>query len=265
MNESNPLSLVSVAVLCGVLLSSAFVNPYSGQVTLSELVLQLSGSRGDLPLGTSLPELLSFSIKMVPYFLFELYIGVYLYRHFCTASVYVFSRTVHRTRWYAKECLKICGAGILYQVALLGTVIIVTHCRYDVVWQGLLVLITHFVLYGLWLFAMVMLVNILSILLGSENSFAIVLGGQVVFITLLALPKSNYLIQFVVLKINPMARLVLGWQSSGIEGLDVLGGVLRLQNSLSYIVFIVSLILIGGGILVKKHDFITVDAEFGGT
>lgn len=82
MNESNPLSLVSVAVLCGVLLSLAFVNPYSGQVTLSELVLQLSGSRGDLPLGTSLPELLSFSIKMVPYFLFELYIGVYLYRHF---------------------------------------------------------------------------------------------------------------------------------------------------------------------------------------
>ena len=55
MNESNPLSLVSVAVLCGVLLSLAFVNPYSGQVTLSELVLQLSGSRGDLPLGTSLP------------------------------------------------------------------------------------------------------------------------------------------------------------------------------------------------------------------
>lgn len=108
-------------------------------------------------------------------------------------------------------------------------------------------------------------VNILSILLGSENSFAIVLGGQVVFITLLALPKSNYLIQFVVLKINPMARLVLGWQSSGIDGLDVLGGVLRLQNSLSYIVFIVSLILIGGGILVKRHDFITVDAEFGGT
>ena len=71
----------------------------------------------------------------------------------------MFSRTIHRTRWYIKECLKICGAGILYQVALLGTVIIVTHCRYDVVWQGLLVLITHFVLYGLWLFAMVMLVN----------------------------------------------------------------------------------------------------------
>lgn len=136
MSSKKSVPLVSMAVLCGALLSLAFVNPHNGQITLAELVLQLSGSRGDLPLGTSLPELLSFSIKMAPYFLFELYIGVYLYRHFCTASVYVFSRTIHRTRWYIKECLKICGAGILYQVALIGTVIVITCCRYDVAWWG---------------------------------------------------------------------------------------------------------------------------------
>ena len=176
MSSKKSVPLVSMAVLCGALLSLAFVNPHNGQITLAELVLQLSGSRGDLPLGTSLPELLSFSIKMAPYFLFELYIGVYLYRHFCTASVYVFSRTIHRTRWYIKECLKICGAGILYQAALIGTVIVITCCRYDVAWWGGSVLIAHFVLYGLWLFAMVVLVNILSILLGSEGAFTIVLG-----------------------------------------------------------------------------------------
>ena len=264
MSSKKSVPLVSMAVLCGALLSLAFVNPHNGQITLAELVLQLSGSRGDLPLGTSLPELLSFSIKMAPYFLFELYIGVYQYRHFCTASVYVFSRTIHRTRWYIKECLKICGAGILYQVALIGTVIVITCCRYDVAWWGGSVLIAHFVLYGLWLFAMVVLVNILSILLGSEGAFTIVLGGQAVLITLLALPKSNYLVRFVVLKINPIAHLVLSWQSSHIEGLSTLRGALRLQDSLCYITIIAFLILIGGGIQVKKHNFITADAEFGG-
>lgn len=76
MSSKKSVPLVSMAVLCGALLSLAFVNPHNGQITLAELVLQLSGSRGDLPLGTSLPELLSFSIKMAPYFLFELYIGV---------------------------------------------------------------------------------------------------------------------------------------------------------------------------------------------
>ena len=72
MSSKKSVPLVSMAVLCGALLSLAFVNPHNGQITLAELVLQLSGSRGDLPLGTSLPELLSFSIKMAPYFLFEL-------------------------------------------------------------------------------------------------------------------------------------------------------------------------------------------------
>lgn len=84
MSSKKSVPLVSMAVLCGALLSLAFVNPHNGQITLAELVLQLSGSRGDLPLGTSLPELLSFSIKMAPYFLFELYIGVYAQQlNFC--------------------------------------------------------------------------------------------------------------------------------------------------------------------------------------
>lgn len=66
--QQKSVPLVSMAVLCGALLSLAFVNPHNGQITLAELVLQLSGSRGDLPLGTSLPELLSFSIKWHPIF-----------------------------------------------------------------------------------------------------------------------------------------------------------------------------------------------------
>lgn len=268
MNQKRVLVLVAIGVSCGVLLSLAYVNPYGGRITLTELVLQLSGSRGDIPLGTSLPELLSFSTKIVPYFLSELYMGVYLYQHFCTASVYVFSRTVSRTRWYIRECIGIFGAVIFYQVVLLGTVIAITCCRYDVVWQGFPVLIIHFAIYGLWLFAMVMLVNVLSILLGSGSAFTIVLGGQIVLITLLALlalPKRNSLVLIAALKINPIAHLVLSWQSLPVDGLNSQAGTLRLQNSFLYMAAIVFLILTVGEILVKKHDFIIADAEFGGT
>lgn len=85
MSSKKSVPLVSMAVLCGALLSLAFVNPHNGQITLAELVLQLSGSRGDLPLGTSLPELLSFSIKMAPYFCLNytleyIYIGIFVQR-----------------------------------------------------------------------------------------------------------------------------------------------------------------------------------------
>ena len=58
--------------------------------------------------------------------MFELYIGVYLYRHFCTASVYVFSRTIHRTRWYIKECLK-----DVYELPIQGL------CKHEFVFNGL--------------------------------------------------------------------------------------------------------------------------------
>ena len=79
---------------CGSLLAFSYINPYNGQITLSELILQLSGSRGEFPLGfSSLPELLSFSSKLLPSFLFELYVGTSLYQHFFAASVYIFSRT----------------------------------------------------------------------------------------------------------------------------------------------------------------------------
>ena len=84
--------LLLMGFCCGSLLAFTYINPYNGQITLSELILQLSGSRGEFSLGfSSLPELLSFSSKLLPTFLFELYVGTSLYQHFCTASVYIFS------------------------------------------------------------------------------------------------------------------------------------------------------------------------------
>src|SRR5699024_8742524 len=42
---------VVIGVVCGVLLSFSRVNPYTGQITLHELVFQLSGSRGEFVMG----------------------------------------------------------------------------------------------------------------------------------------------------------------------------------------------------------------------
>ena len=72
--------LLLMGFCCGSLLAFTYINPYNGQITLSELILQLSGSRGEFSLGfSSLPELLSFSSKLLPTFLFELYVGTSLY------------------------------------------------------------------------------------------------------------------------------------------------------------------------------------------
>lgn len=46
MRKNNYCFLILLAVAGGIFLSIMYVNPYNGSITLSELVLQLSGSRG---------------------------------------------------------------------------------------------------------------------------------------------------------------------------------------------------------------------------
>ena len=44
------LLLLLAAAVLGIWLSWVYINPYGGQILLSQLVLQLSGARGEFPL-----------------------------------------------------------------------------------------------------------------------------------------------------------------------------------------------------------------------
>ncbi|MCD8118835.1 MAG: hypothetical protein LUE29_05035 [Lachnospiraceae bacterium] len=46
---------------------------------------------------------------MVPIFCFELIFGISLYQHYCTCSVYYFSRQNNRSKWYLMESAKLFG------------------------------------------------------------------------------------------------------------------------------------------------------------
>lgn len=262
-----------LGVCCGTLLAFAYINPYVGKISVSELVLQLSGSRGNIPLGFSLPELLSYSTKLFPYFLFEMYAGTNLYRHFCTASVYVFSRTSNRIVWYFRECIAILCLALIYQIMLLSSAIGVTSFRYGVIWtnSGFCLLIIHTIIFCLWLFSMTLLVNVLAIQFGSGNSFNATIGGQIVLISLIAFLKpleSNHNVFSFFIKINPITRMVIGWQSSSIRCLDETinapWDVLSLGGSVLYFFALAVIILLIGVYLVNKRDLIIADPEFGG-
>ncbi len=266
--------LLLMGFCCGSLLAFSYINPYNGQISLSELVLQLSGSRGGFPLEiSSLSELLSFNSKLLPSFLFEMYIGTNLYRHFCTASVYIFSRTPNRIAWYTKECIVIAYFTFMYQLVIVVSSVIVTCCRYNVIWavSGMGILVIHIVIYSLWSLSMTLLVNMLAILLGSGNSFMLIIIAQFIFITcigLLNLLKSNGTIFSVALNINPIAHLIIGWQYSEIGWLDETihapWNLMSLLGTIFYLTAITVLILVGGGYYVHKCDLIISDLEFGG-
>jgi len=272
MYKRTPVIILSGACF-GCLIAFAYINPYDGKIVLSELVLQLSGSRGNIPLGFSLPELLSFCAKIAPYFLLELYIGTNLYRHFCTASVYIFSRTSNRSKWYTRECYSLAISTLFYQIIFLGTAIGITCLRYQVIWTsaGCWLLLLHIILYSLWAFSMALLVNTLAILIGSGSSFSIVVIVQIILITMITMSnplKTDCNTFSVVLNVNPITHLILGWQISSAEWLNEIihapWDTLTLRGSLLYMVAVTALTLLFGWGVIYKRDLIIADPEFGG-
>ena len=68
-------SIIGISVLGGIFLSFMYVNPFGESITLSETILQLSGSRGEFPLGTSATELMAFLMRMFPSYIFIMIYG----------------------------------------------------------------------------------------------------------------------------------------------------------------------------------------------
>ena len=261
------------ALPLGVWISVAYIRP-DGPIPLSMLVLQLSGSRGTFPLGTSLIELLWFSLRLVPGFVFQALAGIRLYRNYCTASIYIFSRLPDRLRWYRKAVGEIVGCTALYELAFLGAVLVAAAVRFPIVFDaaGTALLAYHFLIYTLWLCAATLLVNLIAIFRGSSSAFVLVTGGQLLCVTFfLALQLREPPVlspwQLFVLHWDPAARLVLSWQV-GVWPLafaqDTPYPPLLAERSVLYLFIFCLAIVIAGGVIVRRHDLLVTDVESGG-
>lgn len=264
------ISVISaVAALGGTYLSILYINPYNNSILLSELVLQLSGSRGIIPLGVSLPELLDFALLLGPECVFSAFVGTYLYQDFCIASVYVFSRYPNRVRWYYSEIAIILFYTILFEVIKTGVTIIITIVRFNVAFDnaGYLLLIIHLLIYIMWWYSIAIIINVLAVYSGSSFSYMAATGSQMFCIVLLSLlgkeGQTKYLI------FDPIAHIVIGWHGSTNNILSAVplcarSGNLTLAGSLITLVTVSALISAVGGFLMACHDLTVTNMETGG-
>ena len=264
-----------IAAISGVYLSVMYINPHSGAITLSELILQLSGSRGSFELGFSYSELVSFVMRLFPAFIFELYAGIMLYRHFCTASIYVFSRYPHRVKWYIGEACHLGGTVCIFQILLLAIAILIAVGRYElqIDHAGIVLTAYHFFIHSLWVYIMALSVNLLATYFGSSTAYAAVISGQLVCIVLLNL--MDMLVRYfdgrlsyeIFLIWNPIAHLVLGWHGSNAEITDQVLTSSYMQIGLDHslmIFFLLGMIVtLAGAFIIKKHDLLVSDLETG--
>lgn len=259
------LWIVPAALLFGVWLSFAYVNPYERTMSLSYLVMQLSGAMGTFVLGLNMSALLSFTLRLVPTLVFQACAGISLYRHYCTASVYIFSRIPNRLRWYGREAGALAVQALLYQGLILGAVIVTAVIRWEVVPDGAgwPLLAFHWLIWSVWAFAFTMGINLLAIYWGSSGGFATLAGFQVVCVSLLIALKpfeENLMLLSTLKRLNPVTCLILCWQTSRFAGG---GGGPYLEDSLALVLLLAVAVTVAGAVIVRRHDLLISDTDGG--
>ena len=234
-------------------------------------------------------SLINLTLDMLPLFLFQLLFGTFLYRHFCTASVYFFSRKPQRIGWFLAQARNLLFLAFLYLLTMLAAGICVASLLYPIQWDSasIILMVYYLTINTLWLFLAVLTINLVAIKLGSNTSFAIIGCFQLICLSSLILWKnvfqqedsSQVLLYSRILQLNPISHLVLGWHSSFLTDIDniinhyqldvTFAMPLQVSFDLNYSVlaflFLSAVLLAVGCKVIHTQDLMINNLETGGT
>jgi len=219
----------------------------------------------------------NFFLWYFPLLFFHVFFGTYIYRHFCSACIYFFSRCCNRTLWFLKEC------GILYVFSLLYLVILIVSGTLTVKLQttvtfdkeSFVILVYYLLIHSLFLFFTTLCINLLAILISSSDGFIYVEGillfciatffvtGQEYYHSMPAASSHQGLIKW-----NPISHIIFSIHSSSIASVDKLinrnGLDFDLNTSIAVYAILILFAVIGGVIAVNKYNFMDSNQENGG-
>lgn len=264
---------ILISVMWGLLRSMDYIGT-NEHVYLSDIIMKLSFCKTEFVPAS----LIDMSFQMFPHFIFQAIYGIYLYQHFCTASVYYFSRYPHRIAWFIKELIQ------LYTIIIQYFLFLVISCSAAVCFENKLVLNTtdlivflyYLVIYSFWMFFAIVLINLLSIKFGSGNAFSFVCGGQLVSIASLFMWHRYLLLSgtekaarnMFFLKLNPAAHLVFDWHSSNLEEINMkfnrLGHSFSLNETCAGFILLCIIAVIAGCYIIDTQELFHSDLENGG-
>lgn len=260
-----------LGIVSGILVSLTFVRPYEDEITLAYLVLQLSGARGTFALYCSLTDLVRFMLCMIPNVLAIMVLGNQLYRHFCTASIYVFSRCPNRLAWYGKLLVPLFTQVLVFETAFVTAAVLTAlpRCRIAVSRGDVRLLCLHVLIYVLWISGWVLLTNLLAIRFGSSRSFMMVMTVQALCTAALALihvlekkQTSKSVIERL-LCINPVAHTVLCWHQGAPFAKELADSRYALNPTVSVLLLLLFLavVILAGGVIIQKQDLLSENRE----
>ena len=213
----------------------------------------------------------------LPLIIFQIFYGTYIYRHFCSASVYFFSRYCSRTLWFLKETgvLYLFGLAYLIVMILSGTFITSFFTPVSAGTTSWLLACYYLLIHSLFLLVTTLGINILAIVFTSNVGFMIIEGISLFSMASFAVLGKYFITEDILidkytwlLKINPFAHLVFSMHSSGINSVDRIINTksISFDLNLSVLVFLMAAIIVTvcGCMMVSNHNFIESNKETGG-
>lgn len=261
--------VVALAAFLGVFLGISFFGP-SKDMPFSQVVITYAFQYYQF----GYTDIVYITTRMLPYLLFLFLFGTYIYKHFCTAGVYVFSRCENRLKWIAKEIAQLFGFCVLFTVLIplfgMALACMTNHVTFGK--ADIYIYFYYVAIYALWLFFVTLLANMLAIRFGGMKGFGLVVIGICVCIALLSLWDGKKIFSLTVedmeaakrhaiyLKCNPISHLFISWHSSSDEMVSQYINILEIDFNLMFSVVVMAvasaITAIVSMIYIKKVDLI---------
>lgn len=248
------------AVLCGIVFWGSTTTP-NNIIYASDIIISLG-----FGVVECIPRcIIDITYYFTPILIFQILYGTYIYRHFCSASVYYFSRTENKIRWYLKQTIELFVFSLLYVILLLGASMAAASIFNDVIFRkNDMVLGCYFlVIYVLFLFTTTNFINILAILFSSNIAFIIVNAVQILSMALFVMADTIFLENEIAKKnlyilLNPIAHLIIRVHTGKNEEMcslySIIGRGFDFNISISVYLAFALVSLISGCIIVKHKD-----------
>lgn len=257
---------ILVAIFFGFIQSLAYLVENKG-IYFSDIIIHFSFSS----LQINKPSIINATINLLPIMGFQMILGVYMYKRFCSASIYYFSRCKNRFEWFLKESTILFFYALFYVFVMLTTWSIVESFWSPIVFDKASIILFSYCLliYTLWLFIMTLLINLLAIQFNNSSyAFSLTAGIQISSMLLCLIWEKAPDSAYKYLIFNPISHLVISWHTSWVQSVDqrIHKWTINFDLNISIIFLVITsiLIILFGSFIIKRKDFILLNKEADG-
>lgn len=209
----------------------------------------------------------------IPILMSHFLFGTSIYKHFCSASVYYFSRTSKRKRWYCIESLKLYANILIYLTLLLGSSVclpLLSGKLQSISATDMIFLLYYLAIHSMYIFITSELINIISIFSSSNIGFAIIellcLTSFGLYSVTGELFSENFIMQHTgIIRFNPACHLIIDIHSSQFECINILINKknidFQLSESLISLGLTAVMVMIIGSFIIQNTDIIKQKTE----